>query len=101
MLLVIAAACGGGGDGDGDGERSVVGIILDVQSTSLTQIESFTMRTNDGETLVFHVAPDARPDPQEGFVPGHLRSHAVAAEQVKIFYREENGDLLATRLVDQ
>ena len=99
MLLVIAAACGGGG-GD-DSERSVVGIILDVQSTSLTQIESFTMRTNDGETLVFHVAPDARPDPQEGFVPGHLRSHAVAAEQVRIFYREENGDLLATRLVDQ
>ena len=100
MLLVIATACGGGGGSDG-GERSVEGIILDVQSTSLTQIQSFTMRTNDGDTLVFHVAPDARPDPQEGFVPGHLRSHAVAAEQVKVYYREENGDLLATRLVDQ
>ena len=96
LSLGIVAACGGGGDG----ERSVEGIITAVEAEGLTQIDSFTMRTNDGETLVFHIAPDARPDPEEGFVPGHLRSHAVAAEQVRVYYREENGELLATRLVD-
>jgi hypothetical protein len=95
LPLLITAACGGGSDG----ERSVEGIITDVQSSSLTEIDSFTVRTNDGDTLVFHIAPDAHPDPEEGFVPGHLRSHAVAAEQVKVYYREENGELLATRLV--
>jgi histidinol dehydrogenase len=95
LTVLFLAACGGGGNG----ERSVEGIITDVQSTGLTEIESFTLRTNRGETLVFRVAPDARPEAEEGFVPGHLRSHAVAAEQVRVYYREEAGELLATRLV--
>lgn len=96
LLLAIAAACGGG-----KSEHSIEGVIIDVQSTSLTTVDSFTLHTNDDKALLFHVAPDAHPDPREGFVAGHLRSHAVAAEQVKVYYREENGDLLATRLVDQ
>ena len=94
LVLSVAAACGGS-----DGERSVSGVILEVESTSLTTIDSFTLRSDEGDTLVFGVAPDARPDPDEGFVSGHLRSHAVAAEKVRVFYREENGRLLATRIV--
>lgn len=92
--LLVAAACGGD-----NGDRSVEGIITDVQSSSLTEIDLFTVRTNDGETIVFRIAPDAHPEPEEGFVPGHLRSHAVGAEQVKVYYREENGEFLATRLI--
>jgi len=95
LLLIGAAACGGG-----NGEKSVTGIVVDVQSDSLTTLDSFTVHTNDGKTLVFQVAPDARSDPQHGFVGGHLRSHMVAASQVQVYYREENGDLLATLLVD-
>ena len=92
VLALALLSCGGDGDG------SASGVIIDVQATSLTAIESFTLRTNDGETLVFRVAPDATRDPTEGFVPGHLRSHAVAAGQVTVFYREEDGQLLALRL---
>lgn len=91
--LALALACGGG-----EGERSAEGVIIDVQATSLTAIESFTLRTNDGETLVFAVAPEAAQDPVEGFFPGHLRTHAVAVEQVTVYYEEQEGRLLALRL---
>ncbi|OGO52633.1 MAG: hypothetical protein A2148_06975 [Chloroflexi bacterium RBG_16_68_14] len=96
LAAVLLAACGGG-----SGERSVTGVIIDVQSTSLTRIDSFTLRDNDGRTLVFAIAPDAANDPQEGFFPGHLRTHALAAEQVTVSYREEDGELLALRVVDR
>jgi hypothetical protein len=95
-VAALAVACGGGSS-----EQSVVGVIIDVQSTSLTSIERVTLRSDAGETLVFRIAPDAARDPVEGFVPGHLRSHAVLAEKVKVFYREEGGELLALRLEDQ
>ena len=94
-FLLVGVACGGG-----NGQKSVTGIVIGVQSDSLTTLDSFTVHTNDGKTLVFHVAPDANPGPQEAFVGGHLRSHMVAASQVKVYYREESGDLLATRIED-
>lgn len=93
LAVVLVGACGG------DGERSAAGVIIDVQATSLTQIDSFTLRDNEGRVLVFRIAPDVTDDPQEGFLPSHLRSHAVLAEQVVVFYREEQGELLALRLV--
>ena len=37
-------------------------------------------------------------DPKEGFFPGHLRTHALAVEQVKVFYRKEGDRLLALRM---
>ena len=92
LAAVLVIACGGGG------ERSVTGVIIDVQATSLTRIDSFTLRDNDGRMLVFRMAPDASQDPREGYFPSHLRTHALAAEQVTVFYREENGKLLALRL---
>lgn len=85
-------ACGSGG------ERSASGVIIDVQAQGLTHVDTFTLRDNDGETLVFGVAPDANDDPQEGFFPAHLRTHALAAEQVTVFYREADGERLALRL---
>lgn len=69
-----------------------------MQATSLTAVDSFTLRDNDGETLTFRVAPDAVDDPIEGLFPSHLRTHALAAEQVTVIYREENGALLVLRL---
>jgi hypothetical protein len=79
-------------------EHSVTGVITDVQATSLTQIESFTLHKGNGESVVLHVAPDASQDAQEGFFPGHLRSHALLAEQVTVYYRTEGDELLALRV---
>jgi hypothetical protein len=91
-FALAIAACGG------SGEHKATGVIIDVQASSLTELASFTLRENDGRTLIFRVAPEAAADPVEGFFPGHMRTHAVAAEQVTVTYREEPGDLLALRL---
>lgn len=90
-LAVIAFACGGG-------ERSETGVILDVVGVSLTQVASFTLLNDAGEVLAFEIAPDASKELDEGFFPGHMRGHALAAEKVTVYVREENGVLLALRL---
>lgn len=91
---LLAFACSGGG---GD-ERTVEGIITNVEASSLTQAETFTVRDNDNNIIVFHIAPDATQDPEEGFFPSHLREHAVAVGKVKVFYRVEDGEFLALKL---
>jgi hypothetical protein len=95
VAFVLILSCGG------DGEPSVTGVIIDVQSPSLTEVDSFTVRDGDGREFVFGVAPEAAPDPREGFTPQHLRSHSVLGQRVKIFYRSEGQTLLALRLKDQ
>ncbi len=91
LFVLLAVACGGG-------ERTVEGIITNVDATSLTQVETFTVRDNDNNIIVFRIARDATQDIEDGFVPSHLREHALAVEQVKVFYRVEDGEFLALRL---
>ncbi len=94
VLAVITLAC----EGD-DGERSVQGVILEVEAVSITEVASFTLLGDDGEVFKFRIAPDAARDLAEGFFPGHLRGHALAAQEVTVFFREEGDTLLALRLV--
>lgn len=93
LLAALLVGCGSSG-----GEQKVVGVIIDVKAPSLTQLDSFTLRDLNGNNLVFHIAPDAARDPQEGFVAGHLRTHALAAEKLRITYRKQGGELLAEKL---
>ena len=99
LFAAIAGVACGGSNG-GSGPKTVTGVVTSVDASSLTKLNGFTLHTDDNRTLVFKVAPDADRDPQNGFVAGHLRTHALAATKVKIFYREENGELLAFRLED-
>jgi hypothetical protein len=93
LLAALLAACGGSG-----GEHQAVGVIITVDAPSLTVLNSFTLRDQHGQMLTFHIAPDAARDPQEGFVAGHLRSHALAAEKVRVTYRKQGDELLAEKL---
>jgi hypothetical protein len=95
LLAALLVACGGGSSG---GQQKVVGVIITVDAPSLTVLNSFTLRDQHGQMLTFHIAPDAARDPQEGFVAGHLRSHALAAEKVRVTYRTQGDELLAEKL---
>ena len=99
FAAIAGVACGGNGAAGG-GTKTVTGVVTSVDAPSLTKLNGFTLHTDDDRTLVFKVAPDADRDPQNGFVAGHLRTHALGATKVKISYREENGQLLAFRLED-
>ncbi len=90
-ISLVAFACGGG-------ERSVEGVILEVESSSLVELDSFTLRTNDGETIVFVPDPDVPADPQEAIFAGHLLGHMQAAEQVTVYYRDEREVFVAIRI---
>ena len=91
IVALALAACG-------PTPRTAAGFVIDVQSTSLTKVDSFTLRTQDGQELVFRVGPLELDG--GAFPAGHLREHMAMAQAVAVAYREENGDRVAYRLAD-
>lgn len=90
-VAIALAACG-------PAPQTVAGFVVDVQSTSLTQIDSFSLRTQDGEELTFTVG--ALELDGGAFPAGHLREHMALAQAVAVAYREEGGRRVAYRLAD-
>lgn len=98
-VVLCAAAAGALAAGCDDGDLSVTGVVINVETLSLTEAGSFTVRGNDGETIVFGVDPAAALDFEEGLVPSHLREHALAVTQVTVFYYVAgDGSFIATRV---
>ena len=99
FAALAGVACAGGGNAAAT--KTATGVVTDVQSSSLTQLDGFTLHTDDDTTLEFKVAAEAdQQDPQNGFVPSHLREHALTATRVTIDYRENGSQLLAIRIED-
>ena len=66
-----------------------------VDAASLTDVRGFTIRTADGQTVVFRLG-----ELENGteFPPGHLGEHIATAVPVLVTYREENGERVVVRL---
>jgi hypothetical protein len=79
------------------GTSSVEGVIVAVDSSSLSDVRSFDLRTSDGSVRRFGLA--ALENGTE-FPPGHLVEHSATAEPVRVWYRTEGGLDLAIRLED-
>jgi hypothetical protein len=91
VAVLMIAACG-------PSPQTAAGFVVDVQSTSLTEITSFTLRTEDGEELAFRVGAL---DLNGGGFPGtHLREHMITNQPVAVAFDVEGQDRVATRLVD-
>ena len=91
LLLAAVAACG-------PAPQTAAGFVMDVKSTSLTQVSEFTMRTPEGELLVFRVG--ALELDGGAFPAGHLREHMALAQPVAVAFTIVDGERIATRLVD-
>ncbi len=82
------------------------GVLLDVVSPGIQQVDRFTLRTDDGQLMSFVAAPDFNTDatPQGGglhvMTPGHMRQHMALADPVVVTYRQENGALIALSATD-
>lgn len=74
------------------------GFVIQVKSTSITQVDSFVLRTPDGAELHFRVGPTELDN--GAFPAGHLREHMALNQPVAVAYREENGERIAYRLKD-
>jgi len=78
----------------------VRGVLLDVVSPSIQQVDSFTLRTDDGRELSFHTAPDFNRGVAHVMTPGHMRQHMALADPVVVTYREDGDKLIALSATD-
>ena len=86
----LLAACGGGEDSP----EAVHGKLTDVQTKSFTEIESFSLLDETGETWLF-----ATEGPLE-FTPSHLRKHMLIGEKVNVQYKRRAGIFVALSISD-
>ncbi|HET7677032.1 MAG TPA: hypothetical protein VFK38_04200 [Candidatus Limnocylindrales bacterium] len=93
LVLLVLAVLGCGRD-----ERSVRGIVIEVQGTDPATVTAFALRTDEGERLDFSVG---QLDLGGGAFPAaHLREHMVSASPIEVHFRFEAGQRIAYRLVD-
>lgn len=91
VITVFAVGCG-------PATQSAAGIVVAVDQASLTDVRSFTLRTETGETLAFRVG--ALDLSSGAFPANHLREHMATASAVAVAYTEAEGERMAVRLVD-
>jgi hypothetical protein len=70
------------------------GLVVEVQSASLLQISSFTLRTYDGVFVELVVEGDV------GISASHLREHMALADPVTVTVRYADGLTIATLVED-
>jgi hypothetical protein len=75
----------------------IEGVITNVVSAGLDQVTEFTLRTGDGTLLRFRIG-----DLENGveFPPGHLTEHQATSDPIRVTFRVEGDELIATRLED-
>lgn len=77
--------------------QTETGLVVAVNSSGLTDVRGFTLRTNDGRTVLFKIGVLEN---GAQFPPGHLLEHAATGVKVVVTYRQDGSDLVAIRLDD-
>ena len=98
MLLVLAGCSAP--PGASAQTQTARGVLLDVEAPSIQKVDSFTLRSDDGQELHFVTAPDFNQDVAHLMTPGHMRQHMALADPVEVTYRSDNGTLVALTAVD-
>lgn len=113
-LLLLVAACSGAADATAGPTGSaslepalsgspialgspVVGQLVRIDSSGLTKVAGFRLRTGDGTEL------DLRIGVLENgaeFPPGHLAEHMALGTPIRAFFRLEGGERVVYRLED-
>ncbi len=91
-VVVIGAALAGRA-----ATRSDVGVVVDVESSSLTDVQGFTLRGSDGRETRYRIG---RLENGDAFPPGHLVEHQATSEPVRVVWREDGTGRVAVRLED-
>ena len=75
----------------------IVGVVVGIDQVSLTQVNSFQVRTPDGHTYTLKMGPL---DNATQFSLSHLATHLATGVPVRAFYRIENGEPFVYHLED-
>jgi hypothetical protein len=100
LAFALAVGCGqapGASVGPTRALVEAVGIVTLVVGSSPDQVSSFTLRTPEGQYLMFELGERLMPG---SFPPAHLRDHQASAQPVKVEYEVEAGRLVAFDLRD-
>lgn len=98
VWVLLTLACGPGTSTvSGAPGSPVEGVVVDVRSTGLTQVQGFSIRTNAGETIDFRLG---RLENAAEFPPAHLSEHRATSQPVRVYFRLEAGDRVAYRVED-
>lgn len=79
------------------GTTDMTGVVVGVDSRSLTDVRGFTLRLTGGELVEFSLR--ALQDGTE-FSPAHLAEHQATAEPIRVWWRMDGQERLAIRLED-
>lgn len=85
--LVAALGCGGG-------EKTVRGLVLDVQARTLAEVESLTILDGAGRVWRFQAESNL------GFTPSHIREHMLQGQEMTVHYKAEGDKLVVLRVTD-
>ena len=103
LALLMEASCGGNSrDGleetqtpsQESGTKEIRGLVVEVKAASLIELESLTVRDEQGRLWSFTT---------EGPIdntPSHVREHQVRALPVTVYYRETPKGLVAVSVTD-
>jgi|TARA_B100001964_G_C13759985_1_gene391268 hypothetical protein len=94
LLIFLIAACSVN-QGESGADGAVIGLISEVSSKSLLEIDWFELEMKDLSTKRFFVE-----DQIKEFTPTHFRYHMVTGEFVEVHFREEGEMLIAINVVD-
>jgi hypothetical protein len=75
----------------------VIGVPIKLESEGFSKVKAFTIRTDAGQELRFVMGTLEN---GAEFPPNHLAEHLAGSTKVRVFYREEGGELVAYRLED-
>jgi hypothetical protein len=100
LTALLITACSGPAAAPAQNVQTVQGVLLDVEAPSIDKVNSFTLRTDDGQELHFVTAPDFNQGVAHLMTPGHMRQHMALADPVVVTYREDNGRLVALSATD-
>jgi hypothetical protein len=74
-----------------------VGVVVGIDQVSLTQVNSFEIRTSDGKTYTLMLGPL---DNATQFSLSHLATHLATGVPIRAFYRLEIGEAVVYHLED-
>ena len=100
MVLTLVAGCSAAASQPQAKTQTARGVLLEVVSPSIQQVDRFTLRTDDGQLLSFVAAPDFNANATHAMTPGHMRQHMALADPVVVTYRDDNGTLVALSAAD-
>jgi len=93
----VACACTPPASTPGLPPSPAVGVVVAIDQVSLTQVNSFDLRTTDGKTVRLKVGAL---DNATQFSLSHLATHMATGVPIRAFYRLEKSEPVAYHLED-